>query len=1161
MRNNLWVSLLLSTLTAVGLLAQSDRGVITGTVKDTSGAVVAGASVTAIQIGTNDTFKTNTTTSGDFTLPSLPVGTYQLSIETLGFKTYVLNNILVTPGSSARTDATLELGTTQQTVEVTAAAQLLQSETAQVSSQVTTRLIEDLPLVVGGTGGMMRSPFDLAVTTPDVEMSGTSARVGGGNYGQYAITLDGISAGTGSNQGSGAYLVDWVMINTPSVDAITQFAVDSNGFKAEYGHATGGLISFVSKSGTNAYHGDAYEFLRNNDLDARGFFLAKRAIYKQHDFGATIGGPVRIPKLYNGKDRTFFFFSYEGFRNRVGSDATVYSVPPPEFYTGDLRNWVDQNNKLIPVYDPATNRQVNGTWVRDPFPNNQIPQTRFDSFSKTVMAYGAAAVPNVANLVPGTSGYVRNNYVSSGSALDPYNKTSFRIDQNIKKAHRLGFYFGRTTKHDVAGTDGPTGLPGVLSSFQEGIRHSDVYRLDWDYVISPRLLNRFYAGGNNWREDHWNPAQGQDGQGGGWKAKGVCMINVADCDTDLTQVSFDGEFTAWSGNAHNGSDNIVVNFKDDMSYVRGSHTLKWGYAYDNTHYNGKGEQAIAGITTFDQLQTSVPLNTTQATGGGSAFAAFLLGDAYGWNLHTGSLFVSRQFRDHAWFIQDDWHVSSRLTLNYGVRYEFQLPPLDGQDHMTDFSPTTPNPAAGGILGATIFDGFGPGHTNSRTMTPGWWGGVGPRIGLAYTLTNKTVIRSSFARSFGAIRGGPRHADGYAVQISATTTNQGLTPFFIYSQGMPAWPHPPDIDPSVANGTTPAWFQGTEASRAPQTADWSFSIQRQLSASTMLDLNYRGTAGSHLPSQGLDYNAVNADSVPAILSPFTAAGRTLLNSNINSAAAVAAGIRTPYPSFTGSVAQALRPFPQYNGISAEARGAHSTYHAMTVKLEKRYSSGVTLQGSYVFSKTLTDLGGGLINQFDRALEKSIASYDQTHSVKFALVYELPFGPGKKFLRQGVASKILGGWHVGDIQTYASGFPLPLSTTISFPTGMGGNRPTITTYDGWQASVQGAFDPHTNNFFQPVSFFGTQPTNSKGNMTEYNPKCRDFPNYNENISLAKSFPIKESLHLELRGEAFNLLNRTRFGAISSATSLQNPSFGLWQAQQNVPRQMQVALKLSW
>jgi hypothetical protein len=270
-----------------------------------------------------------------------------------------------------------------------------------------------------------------------------------------------------------------------------------------------------------------------------------------------------------------------------------------------------------------------------------------------------------------------------------------------------------------------------------------------------------------------------------------------------------------------------------------------------------------------------------------------------------------------------------------------------------------------------------------------------------------------------------------------------------------------------------------------------------------------------------------------------------------------------------VAQSLRPFPQYSAVdTVNGQGdkiGHSTYHALQVKFSHRYSSGLTVQASYVLSKILTDSdsgGGEPENQYNRSLEKSIASYDQTHVVKLNYVYELPFGKGKRFLNsKGVGSAILGGWRFSGIQTYQSGTPIGLGTTVSFPIFNGGNRPTITTYDGWASSYTGRFDPGAESFFQPASWFGTQPTTQLGNATRYNPKLRYFPGFNENASLARSFRFTESKHLDIRWEAFNYLNRTQFGPLSGGATLQNANFGNWKSQSNSARRMQVSMKLYW
>jgi hypothetical protein len=1176
---NIRNSVLIAVCGVASFWAQTDRGVITGTVKDTTGAVVPTAQVTAIQTATNASFKTKTTTSGDFTVPSLPVGTYQVRVENAGFKTHVASNVVVGAGATVSLDVTMELGTTQQTVEVAATGQLLQTEAGRVATEVSSRLVDELPVVVNGA---VRSPFDLSASAAEVNSTG-QYRVGGGRGGAYGMTLDGTAVTTAGQLDSNG--VTWTQINTPSVDAITELSVTSGGFKADMGHASGGTVSFVSKSGTNQFHGTAYEFLRNQVLDARGFFGATKPVYKQNDFGVTAGGPVRIPKLYNGKDKTFFFVSYEGFRNRAGATPSPYSIPPTEFYTGDLHNYVDGTGKMYQIYDPASQTFANGTYTRTAFPNNQIPQSRIDPVSKSIIGFVQPLLtPNVAGLTPGTSAYTRNNYISAGSTISPNNKFSAKGDQVLNSKQRVSFFFERTRQKDQYGPTGAPGLPSPLAG-SPGYNQSDVYRISHDWTISPTLLNRFYAGGNNWSQNHGSfatfsgspQAQGLTTVSTGWKEKGICIPNYPDCNLDFPQVNFsNSEFTNWGQPAPNGSDNIVVEFHDDMTKSLGRHTLKGGYFYNNTHYNGFGLQNIAGNVTFQALNTGLPGITSQATGGGSAFASFLLGQVSGYSLDTPR-YLATMFRTHQMYFQDDWRVSSKLTLNLGLRFELNQPPMVGEDMMSDLDMGLPNPAAGGLPGALIFAGTGTGRTGRRTLVDGWHG-FGPRLGFAYSLNSKTAIRGAASRSFGPITyvGSSSHNLGIIQRITVNDQSQGLSPLWVLQNGAPAWAQVPNINPSVGNGSNVPYYNGKAASTPSDELTYAFNIERQLTGNSAVEVGYLGTLAAGIQSTLLAYNQINYTKLPAALSPFTASGRTLLNSQVGSAAANAAGIVPPWSGFnqlwgTGAtVGQSLRPFPQYSTVDTingqGDRIGHSTYHSMQVKFSHRYSSGLTVQASYVLSKLLTDAdsGSGMPeDHYNRRLEKSIASYDQTHVVKLNYIYELPFGKGRRFLTQkGVGSAVLGGWRFSGIHTYSSGTPFGLGTTVSFPIFNGGNRPTVSTYDGWRGSIAGSkFDPAVDKFLQPASFFGTQPTDALGTITRYNPKFRNMAGLSENASLAKSITLKEQCHLDLRWEAFNLLNRTQFGALSGGGTLQNANFGLWRTQSNSGRRMQVSMKLYW
>ena len=1157
-------SLSIFVLLAVFAFGQSERGNITGVVTDVSGASVPGVPVVITNMDTNTSERVTTSTGGEYNAPNLVPGKYRVEIAAPAFKRFVEQGIILTAGSTIRADAQLQVGQVSEAVEVQAQAVQMQTENARVTTAVQNILVDQLPLVVGGA---LRSPFDLVSIAPEVKGSGSTLSLGGGQAASWSATLDGLSVNT--NRSADATETAYI---TPSVESLTEFAVDTNGFKAEYGQAGGGVITFVSKSGTNQFHGTAYDFLRNQDLDARQFFAAQRSIYKQNDFGAALGGPVILPKLYNGRNRTFFFLSYEGFRNRQGANGQILSVPTPEMYQGDFSNWVGSNGKQIPIYDTAStipNPSGSG-FTRTQFTDNKIPLNRFSATSLRILPYAKGIVPNRPGLVPGTFGYVRNNYVvDGGSTTTPTDKGSLKLDENLGYKHHIGFFYNRTAYNSQPGPSGPAGLPVPLWTGQLSQFDAADYRMSHDWTISPRLLNHFTIGGNKFSKNSYSSGTGQN-----WASK-VCIKNAVDCNVNFPNISF-SEFTSWGSTAYNGTEQPSWSLKEDLSYIRGAHTMKFGYAFESQRANGFGQQNISGQATFSFAETAVPGATTATSG--SSFASFLLGNADSGATET-IRYLPQTFAYHAFYAQDDWRVTKRLMLNLGLRYEFTRPPVAGMDQYSDFSLTEPNPAVNNYPGALIFAGNGPGRQNKSSLVPGWYGAWGPRVGLAYELNSKTTLRAGFARSFSRVTvvASSSHYAGFIGQYNFSSPNQGITPAFNWDQGLPSYPLPPQINPSFANNGNVDFWNGQNATRAPESLNWTFSIQRQLSGNTVFEADYNATVGVHLQSGIININQVPMAVVNQLiqkLGPTQAIN--LLNSSVTSPQAVAAGIPIPYPSFTNSsvqrsqtVAQALRPFPQYLNIDTSQSGGdksgHSAYHAAVLKLERRFSHGLTMQWNYAFSKLLTDSdtyyanGGFAEDNGNRKLEKSIGQFDQTHVVKLNTLFELPFGKGRRWLTHGFANQVLGGWRLGAIQIYSSGYPLGVTRNAPLLIFNGSNRAYITTYDTWRAPISGdKFDPAKDLYINPA-VFPTQPAFLLGNATRYNPKLRSFPNLNENLSLGKSFGFSERLRLDFRAEAFNLLNRVVFSAPN--TNLNNSSFGLVTGQANTARQMQLALKLYW
>ena len=491
------VALILAVLGAPAA-AQTDRGTIIGVVVDSSGGLVAGASVKAIQVGTNFERSATTSPQGTYTIPQLPVGAYIVTITAAGFTTTTLENIEVTAGSTVRVDGALAVGGLKDAVTVTADSRQIQTDSVKVSTAISSKFIQDLPLVVGG---QLRSPLDLSLIAPEAKAgsSGDGGRgnivIGGGQEGGWDLTVDGVSATPGAPFEQRL----WTTLNSPSVEAINEFAVDTNGFKAEFGHAGGGAVSFVSRSGSNDWRGKAFEFYRDEKFDANNYFNKAAGRSKppleQHDFGGVFGGPVVIPGLYNGRNKSFFFSSYEAYRNKSSAAPVVRTIPTAEMYNGDFSNWRDANGTLIPIYDPATTRvNPNGPgFVRDPFPNNQIPLSRFSQISRNVIA--------LATMRPDLPG-VRNNFTyTPGDQIqtNPWNKFSIKLDHNLVEqgSHWISLSLGRGARHPAGRWPGRRAARTAQQLSRRGFEHANLPGHLGSCHLTD-LVNRVSFGHNDW---------------------------------------------------------------------------------------------------------------------------------------------------------------------------------------------------------------------------------------------------------------------------------------------------------------------------------------------------------------------------------------------------------------------------------------------------------------------------------------------------------------------------------------------------------------------------------------------------------------------------------------------------------------------------------------
>ena len=522
-------------------------------------------------------------------------------------------------------------------------------------------------------------------------------------------------------------------------------------------------------------------------------------------------------------------------------------------------------------------------------------------------------------------------------------------------------------------------------------------------------------------------------------------------------------------------------------------------------------------------------------------------------------------------------LNDKFVFNYGVRYEFTTPPVAGGDQYSELDPSKPNPGVNNYPGALIFAGEGEGREGVRSLIPGYYGAIAPRVSGAYSINNKTTIRGGVGRSYGRVTviSGTSHFAGFIGQYEFLNGDNGVTPTFMLDQGIPAYPLPPQINPAFSNNLPIDYWNGAEALTPATYDNWTISAQREVRRGMTIEFDYNGSKGSQLQANLLNLNQVPLSAVNDLIARLgPTAAVALLNMQANSPAAVAAGIKIPYPNFTDpaiqttrSVAQALRPYPQYSTVNTTNSGGDKTgksmYHAAVIKLTQRMTNGFLFQGSYTYSKLMTnaDTFSGSTGSLDTAqpeLEYSIGRLDQTHSIRLNTVYELPWGPGKRWLQDGALSHIIGGWRIAAIQTYSSGFPLGV-TTGAAPLAIfnGTNRPNVTGED-WRAPIAGdEFNPLVDRYLNRAAF--SAPFAQLGNAPRRNGSVRRPWNLSENISLAKTITMTSQLRLDVRMEAFNLFNRVVWGEPN--TDFNNNNFGLVTTTANSPRQMQFGLKLYW
>ena len=1120
--------LLLAWFPATGV-SQINKGSLSGIVTDPSGAVVPGANVELVETETEAKQQTTADTSGYYAFSLLDLGTYVLTITRPGFKTYTSTDIVLNAGTNARVDVTLQVGQTSQQVTVTGEVPALETRNPAVGNIEDTKTLAQLPLQLSGA---KRDPTQYEATIPGYQGGAGFTSNFNGSIGTYnELLVNGAPAECNPAVLGGCLRASF------SSEAVSEFKVASD-TTADMGFTAGAVVSIVSKSGTNTFHGSAYEYLRNDDLDARSFFSPSVPKDKQNEFGFTVGGPVVIPHVYNGKSKTFFFFNLGWFRFLNAAAGSVLTMPIQAYRNGDFSSLLgpqigtDALGRPVlsgEIYDPSTTRVVNGTIVRDPFFGNMIQQAAFSPVSAKFQSF----YPQLT-----FSNQTSNNYVESGGTGATRERTvSIQIDQYVGPNHISGFFW---TDHSTNASPFP--LPDIFAVRDASFTVGHNIRLDWTRSFSPTTVNDAVLGMDRAFDTLYSDkAAANNGAAliGQPNALGPCLPAVhigaffAGTQTELKCGQSEGD-TNWR-------------ILDNLSHTRGKHLLKFGF--DWIHWNGNFPVTNNGQFTFLGAETGLPGPFLAQTG--FPYASFLLGAVDDSAVQGGNYEDGRSYT-FGFYAQDEYKVTPKLTLSLGLRYDAQPFPEMDKNEVSQFNPRLPNPGAGNLPGALTFAGVGPGRLGIRRVAPSHWfdRNFAPRVGFAYQLRQSTVVRGSYGVYWGPVTQQMAGFDAIEQQgffpLFTKSSTDGFTPAFDWTNGFPLPPEGigPNFSPTVANGSNTYYF-GPDAGRAPFIEMVHLDLQHQFRSNVVVTGGYVGQFARGVIATGVEnINQINYAKYGSLGS--------LLTADINSQAARAGGIPIPYAGFQGTVAQALRPFPQYLTVMNEGSAiSWSNYNSVQIKAQKEFSNGLSFLVGYTISKNLADISTSVPgffasspqDFFNHRAEKALSNIDIPQAMIFNYVYELPFGPGKKFAnsRNSMNRYLLGGWSITGV--HQSGSPVGVTTEQVLPT-MGGalnaallrpNRvPGVRIGTGVGCS---GFDPAKDKLLN-VAAFTDPPPFQFGNVSRTLGNVRACGFANENITLNKTIPLhKERATLRIGIDTFNLLNRVQWAG--PATDVDAPA----------------------
>lgn len=1182
---------MLASLPFSRMTAQSTNSSVSGVVRDPSGAVIPQAKVTLTAAATGVLREVNTGSDGLYRFGNLQPGQYELRGSATGFGEFIQKDIVLSATESATLNIELPLATAQQKIEVRATS-LLNMENATRSEGISPAVLAELPLAVSGSS---RSAVAFVTLLPGVNTgSGNNAfetRINGGMKMGDEATLDGVSMQEGlmSQTGVVAMHSDYPI----SPEAISEVNVLTSTYEPQYGSTTSGVITAVTKYGTNEFHGDLREYHHNTVFNARQFGAPERPKDIENQFGGSIGGPIKLPRGWLGPNRPYFFFNYERWTIRGGTRFPIVSIPSLKERAGDFSDWVDSDGNLIPVFDPATTKAnpaynpdqavgpSNLPFLRDQFmgcdgrtPNVICPADPRLQTSLAKQWFKFMPQPTFAGAL--------NNYVSpiaasdiSGSGTDYRQNFDVRLDDYLgEKDHFTVTLHYHDTVFQKVST-----LPAQLST--DGYLLPDggeigpwANRVSWDHIFSPTIVNTFNYGFMNMRGSEIavdTPYVDELP-----KIPGVAAYKAP------PQINFSSGFLSMGSDLlhHEARPTHIVN--DLVTWVKGKHTLKFGGELRLLQNNFTDNNDQSGIFGFSDLSTGL-----LGINSGNSIASFLLQQVDSGSASFNTV-TSMNARGKFWALHfgDTWKVTPKLSLTFGLRWDVSTPSDELDNNFSFLDPVGPNPSAGNVRGRLAFAGnkWGAASFGARHPENTFYKAFSPRFGFAYGFNAKTVVRGGYGifynQAFYPGWNSGIAQDGFNTSPVFASTNGGLDPAFVLSDGLPqTFQQPPFVDSGYLNGLDGPIYRPSDANRLAYAQQWNLTVERQL-GNIQVSAAYVANKGTRLPSTVAAINALDPKylSLGQKLYDEFEPGQTELD-----------GVPAPYPGWVDqmracapNVAQALRPFPQYCGSlqGVNENAGNSTYHSFQLKVEQKYSNGLWLLGSYTFAKLITSaeyvqstslIGGaaGVISPFERQRNKALSIDDVPHTFSGSLLYDLPFGNQKRFFNHGgFSNAIFGGWQVATIVRLSSGTPyffrssncnVPDQFALRcIPAQIPGVDPYLqdpNDYDPGKGPLfnRAAFeDPNSFNFYYGK---GPRVSNLRG------PRFKD-----QQFSLIKNTRVTERVGLRFQAEFFNIWNNhyfvcsTRcFGDTAFDTDVASPSFGMWNGNVSTPRNMQLALKL--